>query len=158
MTRATAPVATQRRPPGGNCACNVRACFAFRISIGWDGLWGLLALGLFADGSYGDGLNGVAGPVKGLFYGGSGQLWAQLTDMVVLTAFCSLMCIAFFSIIVAGTRAHGRSLVFGRFLFLARLSCPRLPGLARGSRVFADGKEGVDGSNPSEGLKNRRSP
>jgi Amt family ammonium transporter len=65
---------------------------------GASGLWGLLALGLFADGSYGAGLNGVDGPVKGLFFGDAGQLWAQLTDMVVLTAFCSLMCILFFSI------------------------------------------------------------
>lgn len=47
-------------------------------------IWGLLALGLFADGSYGDGINGVAGNVRGLFYGGSGQLWAQLTDIGVL--------------------------------------------------------------------------
>src|SRR6266487_3595709 len=33
------------------------------------GLWGLIGLGLFADGTYGAGWNGVAGPVKGLFYG-----------------------------------------------------------------------------------------
>ena len=65
---------------------------------GASGLWGLLALGLFADGSYGAGLNGVSGPVKGLFFGDAGQLWAQLTDIVVLVAFCSLMCIVFFTI------------------------------------------------------------
>jgi len=29
----------------------------------------MLALGLFADGTYGDTLNGVEGTVKGLFYG-----------------------------------------------------------------------------------------
>ena len=33
------------------------------------GAWGMLALGLFADGRYGDGWNGVPGPVRGLFYG-----------------------------------------------------------------------------------------
>jgi len=60
------------------------------------GLWGLLALGLFADGHYGDGFNGVAGPVKGLFYGGTGQLWAQITSIFVLVAWCSLACIVFF--------------------------------------------------------------
>ena len=38
---------------------------------------GVIALGLFADGTYGDGLNGVAGPVKGLFYGDASQLAAQ---------------------------------------------------------------------------------
>jgi Amt family ammonium transporter len=66
---------------------------------GANGLWGLLAVGLFADGSYGAGLNGVDGGVKGLFYGGGGQLAAQLTDMVVLVAFCSIMCILFFTIL-----------------------------------------------------------
>lgn len=44
-----------------------------------NGAWGILALGLLADGSYGDGLNGVAGTVRGLFYGGGfGQLGAQM--------------------------------------------------------------------------------
>jgi Amt family ammonium transporter len=45
---------------------------------GFNGAWGVLALGLFADGTYGDGWNGVAGPVRGLFYGDAGQLYAQL--------------------------------------------------------------------------------
>jgi Amt family ammonium transporter len=37
---------------------------------GVNGIWGCLALGLFADGTYGDGWNGVPGTVTGLFYGG----------------------------------------------------------------------------------------
>jgi len=45
---------------------------------GVNGAWGVISLGLFADGTYGDGWNGVAGPVKGLFYGDASQLWAQL--------------------------------------------------------------------------------
>jgi Amt family ammonium transporter len=65
---------------------------------GANGLWGVLAVGLFADGSYGGGLNGVAGGVKGLFYGDGGQFMAQVTDAVVLVVFCSVMCIAFFTI------------------------------------------------------------
>lgn len=44
---------------------------------GVNGAFGCLALGLFADGTYGDGLNGVAGTVKGLFYGDAGQFWAE---------------------------------------------------------------------------------
>ncbi|HWV99488.1 MAG TPA: ammonium transporter [Candidatus Acidoferrum sp.] len=41
------------------------------ISVhGVNGCWGCLSLGLFADGTYGDGYNGVSGGVKGLFYGG----------------------------------------------------------------------------------------
>ena len=65
---------------------------------GANGLWGLIALGLFADGKYGDGFNGVAGGVKGLFYGDAGQLWSQLTSVVALVVWCSLASIAFFVI------------------------------------------------------------
>jgi Amt family ammonium transporter len=42
------------------------------------GLWGVLSVGLLADGTYGDGFNGVAGNVRGLFYGDASQLGAQL--------------------------------------------------------------------------------
>jgi Amt family ammonium transporter len=66
---------------------------------GANGFWGLIALGLFADGSYGNGLNGVAGPVKGLFYGDAGQLWAQLASCVVLLAWCTVACVVFFTIL-----------------------------------------------------------
>jgi Amt family ammonium transporter len=46
---------------------------------GVNGAWGCLALGLFADGTYGEGWNGVAGTVTGLFYGGGfSQLFAQI--------------------------------------------------------------------------------
>ncbi len=51
------------------------------ISVhGFCGLWGVLAVGLFADGTYGDQWNGINGTVKGLFYGDAGQLGAQLID------------------------------------------------------------------------------
>ena len=49
-----------------------------------NGLWGVISLGLFADGSYGDGFNGVAGGVTGLFYGDSGQFLSQLITVGVL--------------------------------------------------------------------------
>src|SRR6266571_4943705 len=49
------------------------------ISVhGFNGAWGVLAVGLFADGTYGAGTNNVAGPVTGLFYGGHTQIVAQL--------------------------------------------------------------------------------
>jgi Amt family ammonium transporter len=55
------------------------------ISVhGVNGIWGLFALGLFADGSYGNGINGVEGVVRGLFYGGYGQFFAQLIDIGAL--------------------------------------------------------------------------
>jgi Amt family ammonium transporter len=50
---------------------------------GVNGLWGCLALGLFADGTYGDGWNGVAGTVTGLFYGDASQFVAQIIGVLV---------------------------------------------------------------------------
>jgi hypothetical protein len=49
---------------------------------GANGAWGVIALGLFANGTYGDGLNGVPGPVRGLFHGDGGQLAAALIAIV----------------------------------------------------------------------------
>jgi len=46
------------------------------------GAWGALALGLFADGSYGFGWNGVEGPVRGLLFGDGGQLVAQAVGVL----------------------------------------------------------------------------
>jgi ammonium transporter, Amt family len=55
------------------------------ISVhGVNGIWGIIAVGLFADGTYGSGLNGVDGGVAGLFYGNAGQLAAQLIDVGVI--------------------------------------------------------------------------
>jgi ammonium transporter, Amt family len=53
------------------------------ISVhGVNGLWGILSLGLFANGTYGAGLNGVDGNVTGLFYGDPGQFLAQVVGGV----------------------------------------------------------------------------
>ena len=57
------------------------------ISVhGANGLWGVLAVGLFADGTsnYGGSWNGVPGSVTGLFYGDAGQLAAQLVGISTL--------------------------------------------------------------------------
>jgi Amt family ammonium transporter len=48
------------------------------------GMFGVLSVGLFADGTYGGGWNGVDGTVKGLFYGDPGQLVAQLVGISTL--------------------------------------------------------------------------
>ena len=50
------------------------------------GAWGILSLGLFADGRYGDGWNGVAGPVRGLFYGDAGQFGAECIGLIANVA------------------------------------------------------------------------
>jgi Amt family ammonium transporter len=61
---------------------------------GISGAWGTLALGLFADGSFGEGWNGVAGPVRGLLFGDTGQFAAQaigvVTNAVVVFGLASL--------------------------------------------------------------------
>jgi Amt family ammonium transporter len=51
-------------------------------------VWGMVALGLFADGSFGDGYNGVAGNVTGLFFGDHSfsQLIAQCIAIIVCVA------------------------------------------------------------------------
>jgi len=53
-----------------------------------NGTWGVLALGLFADGTYGDGFNGVPGTVRGLFYGDASQFAAEVIGVVACVAFC----------------------------------------------------------------------
>jgi Amt family ammonium transporter len=50
---------------------------------GVNGAWGILSVGLFADGRYGDGWNGVPGTVRGLFYGDSSQLGASIVGILV---------------------------------------------------------------------------
>ena len=58
------------------------------ISVhGLCGAWGALAVGLFADGSFGEGWNGVGGPVRGLLFGDAGQLVAQTIGVVTNVAF-----------------------------------------------------------------------
>jgi ammonium transporter, Amt family len=47
------------------------------------GAWGSIAVGLLADGSYGEGWNGVPGPVRGLLFGDAGQLAAQAVGVTV---------------------------------------------------------------------------
>ena len=63
------------------------------ISVhGVNGAWGCLSLGLFADGTYGDGFNGVAGNVTGLFYGGGlNQFWAELIGVTTCFVVVSIL-------------------------------------------------------------------
>ena len=55
------------------------------------GIWGALSVGLFANGSYGDGLNGVAGKVTGAFFGDSSQLTAQCVGVAANVVYVGAM-------------------------------------------------------------------
>jgi len=63
------------------------------------GAWGLLSLGLFADGKYGNGLNSVSGTVKGLFYGGASQLAAQCCGVLACFLFVFAVMFTFFKVL-----------------------------------------------------------
>ncbi|HEX7452693.1 MAG TPA: ammonium transporter [Polyangiaceae bacterium] len=51
------------------------------------GIWGAFSVGLFADGSYGDGLNNVPGKVTGLLHGNPSQLAAQCVGIATNLAY-----------------------------------------------------------------------
>ncbi len=63
------------------------------------GAWGVLSLGLFADGTYGDGFNGVPGTVKGLFYGDASQLAAEAIGIVTCFVFIFATFYLFFKLV-----------------------------------------------------------
>ncbi|MDQ3771256.1 MAG: ammonium transporter [Actinomycetota bacterium] len=62
------------------------------------GLWGVLAVGVFADGTYGEGWNGVDGAVEGLIAGDAGQLFAQIVMVATLLLFVLPLAYAFFKV------------------------------------------------------------
>ena len=72
------------------------------ISVhGTCGAWGVLSLGLLADGVYGDGWNGVPGTVRGLFYGDASQFAAQCIGTLTCFVFVFVMFYAFFKVLDA---------------------------------------------------------
>ncbi len=77
------------------------------------GIWGVISVGLFADGksNYGGAWNGVNGSVTGLFYGDSGQLVAQLIGVSALIGFVFTLSFVFNLLIdlVVGQRVSARS-------------------------------------------------
>jgi Amt family ammonium transporter len=70
------------------------------ISVhGVGGLFGLLSVGVFANGTYGAGWNGSTSEgVKGIIKGDWGQLGAQALGAVTIVVVCGLMSYAFFAI------------------------------------------------------------
>ena len=65
---------------------------------GVNGIWGVLSLGIFADGTYGDGWNGVPGTVKGLLYGDFSQFFAQCVGAIICAVFVFVMFYVFFKV------------------------------------------------------------
>jgi Amt family ammonium transporter len=77
------------------------------ISVhGVNGAWGVLSLGLFADGVYGDGWNGVPGTVTGLFYGNASQFVAQCIGTLTCFVFVFVSFYVFFKVldVIIGNR------------------------------------------------------
>lgn len=70
---------------------------------GANGLWGCLALGIFADGTYGKGLNGIDHAVRGLLYGGADQFLAQLIGVVTVILYALVMAFIVFKALNAIT-------------------------------------------------------
>lgn len=73
---------------------------------GVNGAWGVLALGLFADGTYGNGWGGVGGGVTGLFYGNASQFLAELIGVAANFIVIFAVSYAFFKVLdkVVGLR------------------------------------------------------
>jgi Amt family ammonium transporter len=72
------------------------------ISVhGVNGAWGVLAAGLFADGTsnYGGAWNGVTGNVTGLFFGDPGQFVAQVIGVITCFVYVGGLSYIFFRIV-----------------------------------------------------------
>jgi len=82
---------------------------------GVNGAWGILATGLFANGVYGQGLNGVAYGVTGLFYGDKGQLVASVIGILANIAYVAPVAALAFYVIgkVVGNRVSAEDEVAG---------------------------------------------
>jgi ammonium transporter, Amt family len=68
----------------------------------FNGIWGVLAVGIFANGNPDTALwNGIATPVTGLLYGGTGQFIAQVFEVVFVGGTVLVASFIFFKILNA---------------------------------------------------------
>ena len=95
---------------------------------GVNGAWGLVALGLFADGTYGQGLNGPATGVTGFFYGDGRQLLAQLIGIGANVLWVGATSFALFKVLdkTLGMRVSPEQEMAG--LDFHEVSAPAYPG------------------------------
>jgi Amt family ammonium transporter len=79
------------------------------------GAWGVISLGIFADGTYGDGWNGVTGPVTGLLYGDASQLVAQCIGTATCFVFVFAGFYVFFKVcdLLTGIRVSSETEIEG---------------------------------------------
>jgi Amt family ammonium transporter len=96
---------------------------------GFNGAWGLIALGLLADGTYGGGWNGAAeAGVTGLFYGDPKQLLAQVVGIVANVVWVGASSFVLFKVIdlAIGMRVKPEQEMQG--LDFNEVSAPAYPG------------------------------
>ena len=111
------------------------------ISVhGVNGAWGVLSVGLFADGKYGDGWNGVPGAVTGLFYGDGKQLVAQSIGTLVCFVWVFTMFWIFFKVLdkIIGNRVSAETEIVGLDLpEMGALAYPEFPLATSTSSAYA---------------------
>jgi Amt family ammonium transporter len=107
------------------------------ISVhGVNGAWGVLCVGIFADGTYGAGWNGVDGTVRGILYGAGGgsQLLAQCVGVLVCATWNIVAAgVIFWAIgkVVGGNRVSAEVEVSG--LDIPEMGIPGYPEFGPGA-------------------------
>jgi Amt family ammonium transporter len=98
------------------------------------GAFGVLSVGIFADGAYGDGWNGVPGTVKGLLYGDASQFAAQCVGTLTCFVWVFVTFYAFFKLVEAtmGNRVSAEAELEG-------LDIPEMGALAYPDFVLGPG-------------------
>lgn len=101
------------------------------------GFWGILSLGLLADGTYGDGWNGVPGTVRGLFYGDASQFVAEVIGGLVNIVFVFASFFVFFKVLdaIIGNRVSAE-------VELEGLDMPEMGAMGYPDFVLTPGPEG----------------
>ena len=119
---------------------------------GVNGAWGVLALGLFADGTYGDGWNGVAGTVKGLFYGDASQFYAECIGVLANLVYVGLISLVVFKLIelLVGNRVAPEVEVAG--LDIPEMGVPGYSGIKLDRHAETPLSRGANGSPSGAGV------
>ena len=113
------------------------------------GAWGVLSLGLLADGVYGDGWNGVPGTVTGLFYGNASQFVAQCVGTLTCFVFVFASFFVFFKVVdaVIGNRVAPEVELEG--LDIPEMGALAYPDFVLGPGTPAGGEAAMASTKPS---------